>query len=461
MNISIFSAVYVVLSVGLFYCLRKGLREFILVGASLGYIYYLDSIACLTVMSVTAIVYVLGRLIGHFLERDSIAKSISAIGVIAIVLSLLIMKYFKNGSIMIPIGYSFYCFQGISYLVDVYEKKTKPVSNVLDFALYMLWFPKFISGPIERAEDFIPQIQKLQHIKFFEAERLKQAASYCMLGSFYKIVIADRLANWVSGPFGAPEEYCAPYLVIVTFMYTLQIYCDFAGYSMFAIGVSKLFGIELRENFNAPYMSQNINEFWARWHISLSSWLRDYVYIPLGGNRKGKNRKLLNILVVFLVSGMWHGSTKGFLIWGLLHGLYSIIDKLVEEKGISAIRQRFVGRFISFLEVNFAWVFFGIGSGKGTLHYFYNIVNNHNSTSLFEQFRSVGIFGRETYVVVGILVLMIVIDAAIYKYSLKNLVTKINLVAWCFIMWALILIVAIFGAYGPSYDVHNMIYMQF
>ena len=227
-----------------------------------------------------------------------------------------------------PLGISYYTFKIISYLVDIYKGKIEAEKHFGYYALYVSFFPQILCGPIERADHFIPQ---LKYGCKFEDKLAAEGLERIIIGLFKKLAIADRLALYVGTVFDAPTAYPGLASIMAVAFYTVQIYCDFSGYSDMAIGMAQMLGIRTRENFRYPYFSRSIKEFWSRWHISLSSWLRDYIYIPLGGNRKGKVRKNLNTMAVFLVSGIWHGSSLSFVFWGALHGLWNMISTPKKE----------------------------------------------------------------------------------------------------------------------------------
>lgn len=219
--------------------------------------------------------------------------------------------------IILPVGISFYTFQTLSYTIDVYRRRLKPTRNLIDYMTFVSFFPQLVAGPIERAANLLPQFQRQ---RFFHIERMQFGFHRILWGLFKKVVIADTVAGFVNSTYSDVATASGAELVIATFLFAFQIYCDFSGYSDIAIGTAQMFGIKLMRNFAYPYFSQNLREFWSRWHISLSTWFRDYVYIPLGGNRVSPIRQKLNRLITFLVSGFWHGAAWPFVIWGGLHG---------------------------------------------------------------------------------------------------------------------------------------------
>lgn len=218
--------------------------------------------------------------------------------------------------VVLPVGISFYIFQALSYTVDVYREDVKAEKNFLKYALFVSFFPQLVAGPIERSKNLLNQMNE-KH--YFDAQRVKDGLLLMIWGGFQKIVIADRVAIVVNTVFNNYPQYEGMYIIVAAILFAFQIYCDFSGYSIIAMGAAKVMGFKLMENFNCPYFSQSVGEFWRRWHISLSTWFRDYLYIPLGGNRKGKLRKYINLMIVFIVSGLWHGANWSFVIWGALN----------------------------------------------------------------------------------------------------------------------------------------------
>ena len=230
-------------------------------------------------------------------------------------------------NIILPVGISFYIFQGLSYSLDIYYRRFEPDDDIVAFFAFIAFFPQLVAGPIERAKDLLPQFHEL---KGFDYDRTREGLFAIVAGLFKKMVIADRLAVYVDGVYGNPAAAAGlPSLVAVLF-FTFQLYLDFSAYSQIAVGTAKLFGFNLHRNFNRPYLAVTFKDFWGRWHMTLMSWFRDYLYIPLGGNRRGKARTMLNLFIVFLVSGLWHGASWTFVAWGALNGIFLIVfDKLL------------------------------------------------------------------------------------------------------------------------------------
>ena len=263
--------------------------------------------------------------------------------------------------VLLPVGISFYTFQTLSYTIDIYRGKIKPEKHLGIFAVYVSFFPQLVAGPIERAKNLLPQFFQKHE---FEYKRVTDGLKLMMWGFFKKIVIADRLAIIVNTVYNDPTNYTGIPLILATVFFAFQIYCDFSGYSDIAIGASQVMGFKLMDNFKRPYFSRSIAEFWKRWHISLSTWFRDYLYIPLGGNRVSIPRWYINILIVFMVSGLWHGANWTFVIWGALHGFYLLLEIIIKpfkNKLLTITNLIRFPRLIQLLEIGFTFMLVNIG----------------------------------------------------------------------------------------------------
>ena len=267
--------------------------------------------------------------------------------------------------LIIPVGISFYTFHGLSYVFDIYNKKINPEKNIIDYSLFVSFFPLLVAGPIERATHLLPQLKKERTFNYSNAILgLKQI----LWGLFKKIVIADQCSNYVNTIFASSEIYSGSTLVVGAFLFAIQIYGDFSGYSDIAIGTARLFGIDLLKNFSFPYFSRSMAEFWRRWHISLSSWFKDYVYIPLGGSRNGMALTIRNVIIIFVVCGFWHGANFTFIVWGLLNALFIIpsilhrtnrnyLDIVAKGNRLPTLKETLAISF-TFLSTTFCWIFF-------------------------------------------------------------------------------------------------------
>lgn len=257
----------------------------------------------------------------------------------------------------VPVGISFFTFQALGYLWDVYYGKAKAEHDFLTYALFVSFFPSILSGPINKASLMIPQLKNLR--PYFDYGKALGGAKLMLWGMFMKVVVADRLGLYVDTVLPNYMNYTGMTCLVASLFYTIQIYADFAGYSLMALGVGKLLGIELMENFHRPYFAYSVTDFWRRWHISLSTWLKDYVYIPLGGSRCSKLKNYRNVLVTFLISGIWHGANWTFVVWGCIHGLLQVIEKMLgQQKCDYGLVGRTIKIGVTFLLVSFAWIFF-------------------------------------------------------------------------------------------------------
>lgn len=271
----------------------------------------------------------------------------------------------ENLSIILPIGLSFHTFQSLSYTIEVYRGHQKAERHYGYLALYVLFYPQLVAGPIERPQNILHQLHEEHRLEY---QRVADGLKWMAWGMFKKVVIADRMALFVNPIYDSPTSHEGPALVFATLAFAIQIYCDFSGYSDIALGSAQVMGIKLMKNFQHPYFARSISEFWRRWHISLSTWFRDYVYIPLGGNRSGARRTAINLFITFLLSGLWHGASWTFVIWGALHGIYIILNHWIEPRWTRFRDSGFAKRFPSlhnglsllstFGLVCFAWIFF-------------------------------------------------------------------------------------------------------
>jgi alginate O-acetyltransferase complex protein AlgI len=284
-------------------------------------------------------------------------------------------------NLILPIGISFYTFENLSYTIDVYRGEFKPVRNFLDYLFFLSFFPKLIMGPIVRAADFIPQISKPYTL---EPNDFEKGFFLICAGLVKKIVISDYInANFVQYIFDDPSRHTGLECLLAVYGYALVIYCDFSGYSDIAIGLARWTGFRIPDNFNAPYKSTSITEFWRRWHISLSSWLRDYLYIPLGGNRKGKFRTYVNLFVTMVLGGFWHGASWNFLIWGALHGGMLAVDKKrAQWWRPQAKAWKLVGGLLTFHFLCFCWIFFKSDTLQSSMMMLRQIFGNFDAAGI-------------------------------------------------------------------------------
>jgi D-alanyl-lipoteichoic acid acyltransferase DltB (MBOAT superfamily) len=288
----------------------------------------------------------------------------------------------------IPIGISFYSFQAVGYLLDVYKRRVSSEKSFVDFALFVSFFPQVTSGPISTAKELMPQIKTA---KTFKYEQGRDGLKLLLWGMFLKLALADRIGGYVDTVYTYYTHYSGAVCYMASIMYTLQIYCDFAGYSFMAIGIAKTLGYDLINNFERPYFAASVTEFWRRWHISLTRWLTTHVYISMGGNRCHKLRQYFNILVIFLVSGLWHGASWTFIVWGALHGLFQIVEKFffgniikaeLKQNCIQLSLMRIFRILITFNLVNLAWIFFRMPTIGDSVRFITRIITDFGSFSL-------------------------------------------------------------------------------
>lgn len=380
----------------------------------------------------------------------------------------------KPFSIGLPVGISFYTFQSLGYMVDVYRGDTKAEQNILNYALFVSFFPVILSGPIERSGNLLRQIRELPEKALWNYERVAGGLTLLLFGLFQKMVIADRIAILANQVFDNYHMYGTFGLTVGAIAYTIQIYCDFASYSMMAFGVAKVLDFGIIENFQTPYFSRSMREFWRRWHISLSSWFRDYLYIPLGGSRCGKWRRYFNLMVTFLASGLWHGASWSFVVWGGLHGLYQVIgyelrgmkDRINEKlhTKTDCLSYKLGQVLVTFCLTAFAWIFFRAGSLRDAFGYIRRMVTKPDPWCLFNgELYNLGLDRVEMNVLFVSLLVLLLVDLIRYlkKQQMDAFLAEQNLWFRWGALLALIAAVAIFGIYGPGYDAQQFIYFQF
>lgn len=359
------------------YCLPQKYRWIFLLAAS--YYFYLNwqPVYAILLIVTTAITYVSALLMSKTGESNPKRKLICWIGCLLPLGALAIFKYYDfvtdniaallqflhlnislpKMQLLLPIGISFYTFSAIGYLIDIYKYKYSPEKNFGIFALFIAFFAQITSGPIPRGDQLIPQLRYPDNLSY---DNVMRGFRTMLWGFFMKLCVADRLSVYVDTIYGNISAHNGGSILLASILYTIQIYCDFAGYSFIAIGAARMLGLKLIENFRRPYLATNIKDFWSRWHISLSTWFRDYVYIPLGGNRVSKSRHKLNLLSTFLVSGLWHGAAWNFIIWGGMHGAGQIAEKSGQR--LKIYPPPFVKICLTFTFVSICWMFFRLSS---------------------------------------------------------------------------------------------------
>lgn len=372
--------------------------------------------------------------------------------------------------LLLPVGISFYTFQALGYIMDVYRGEVRAQKNFFKYALFVSFFPQLVAGPIERSKNLLSQIEERHH---FEFETVRDGLMLMLWGYFLKMVIADRIAIFVDAVYAKEHLYEGWYLIVATILFAFQIYCDFSGYSTIALGAAKVMGFRLTDNFKSPYMAQTVADFWRGWHITLTGWFRDYLYIPLGGNRKGRFRQYLNILIVFGLSGLWHGASFSFILWGVLNGFYQVVGKVlmpIRNKAVDVMqinRQAFSHKLyrmlVTFLLVDFAWMFFRAGELSEAFWAMKSMICAKNINVLFDgSLFMIGVDGKNFIVLVLALTVLIFADYMKHRgMVLREWLCRQGVWFRWLCLYAGIFSVLIFGVYGAGYDETAFIYFQF
>ena len=418
-------------------------------------------------IAISAVLLCLGILF-YFKYFNFLSQSLcSLIGLFAIKLHPITVD------VLLPVGISFYTFQTLSYVIDVYKGRIKAERHLGYFALFVSFFPQLVAGPIERPFNLLPQI-KVEHK--FVYNQATYGLKLMAWGFFKKLVIADYLSTYVQLVFNDLHSFQGFALVLASFFFTVQIYCDFSGYSDIAVGTAKLFGINLTTNFKQPYLSRSIKEFWSRWHISLSTWFRDYVYIPLGGNKVSKTRHFLNLLLTFLVSGLWHGANWTFVFWGGVHGvgvivedfLRKFINRLFKDKGL---RQSFYNSktiylfrvLLVFCFCNFAWIFFVSNSLENAFWCIFHMFDGllHNPLSYFNNgIESIGLDKTCVLYLIVVLGMLFTYDIVSLQMDIIKEISEKKL-SFRWLIYIIIVFIIISSFYSGKIGYNEFIYFQF
>ncbi len=471
------------------FLLPKRVQYLWLLAAS--YYFYMnwDARYVLLLLFSTAVTYLSGIAMEK-VRTDRARKSVVAVSFVLNVGVLFFFKYFNfavdslnfvlmhiglavpkpDFNLLLPVGISFYTFQALSYTMDVYRKDIAAERNFFRYALFVSFFPQLVAGPIERSKNLLSQVNETHR---FDYDKMREGLLIMLWGYFLKLVVADRVAIVVNTVYGDPAQYGGAYIAVASVLFAVQIYCDFAGYSTIAIGAAKILGFQLMENFDCPYFALSIGEFWRRWHISLSSWFRDYLYIPLGGNRKGKLIKYRNLMIVFLVSGLWHGAAGTYVVWGLIHGVYQVIgsvtrpvrDRINEvlELDPQSIGHKLISGMITFGLVDLAWIFFRAESIGAAVSMIKSMLHIGNIGILLKGgLYELGLNSKNMKVLFFSILVILFADYMKYK-GIKIRETIIAQELWC--RWLCYLaafwFILIFGVWGGNYDASSFIYFQF
>lgn len=472
--------IFIALVIPVYFLLPQKGRPLFLLAAS-WYFYMSWNVAYLSLLiGFTALIFVLsGRI--EKTSRRSWKKAYLVTGLLLTFGSLFLFKYFDYTAQIsadllgflgirvtplhlgwiLPVGISFFTFQLTGYLIDVYRGTMKHEKNFIYFALYVSFFPQLVAGPIERAQNLLPQLKKKHsfHLATFRCNMVR-----VLWGYFKKVVVADRLAIFVDSVYSAPDEFGGWVTLLATLFFAVQIYCDFSGYCDIAIGLARMMGFRLMTNFDRPYKASSIKEFWDKWHISLSTWLRDYIYIPLGGNRVSKVRYFWNILVTFTASGVWHGAGMTYLLWGFCHGVAVAGHRLLfgRKKQSRSPLLKGLGWLATFVFVCLAWVLFRAQNMQDALTVFHNLTSYSDLGALLtngeSQLYACGLTGAELIVALVSILLLFVFEIRGEKVLLSS-VKWVAPLYWL-VLLLLIFVCIIFGVYGANV-VTQFIYFQF
>lgn len=455
-----------------YYVIPKRFCRIWLLAAS--YYFYMswDAKYGLILLAVTAVTY-FGALGITWLDEcsmnDTVRNRLKKICVAVLALTVF-STLFGCKYLIFVVGISFYTFQSFGYIMDVYRGKAEAERNFLRYALFISFFPTVVSGPIERSSTLLKQLQ-CEERTTFQAENVKQGLCMMLWGYFLKLVIAERIAIFVDAVY--EQNLGGVYAIVATLLYGIQIYCDFAGYSTLAMGAGRVMGFALTENFDAPYLAATVSEFWRRWHRSLTGWFRDYLYIPLGGNRKGKIRKYMNIMIVFLVSGIWHGNGWKYLIWGGLNGFYQVVGEVlmpVRRKAAEKLRLEKISKIhrvfqvvVTFILVDFAWLFFRAESTGRALRMIRSIITEFQLSALWDgSLYTFGIGQTEFGFLILSILALAVVDLLHYRRCyVLDMMKKWHWSVRTCLCACMLMAVIIFGVYGVNYDVGTFIYFAF
>jgi len=377
---------------------------------------------------------------------------------------------FSIPDILLPVGISFFTFQAAGYVIDVYRGITAAEKNFMRFALFVSFFPQLVAGPIERSKNLLSQLDCDVRFDFVKA---RDGLWLMLWGYVMKVVIADRIGIFVDHVYDDHTVYGGVYLIIASMLFAMQIYCDFAGYSTIAIGASQILGIRLMDNFASPYLSGSVSGFWRRWHISLTSWFRDYLYIPLGGSRKGRLRGYINKLFVFTVSGLWHGAEWSFAVWGGINGLWLVLGEVLRPAGLRIFRFsrtpgvsvliRAARCLITFILVDFTWIFFRAKTMGDALYIINSIAHAANWSILFDgSLFECGLDRKNFFFLILMTGLLLTVDMLAKKgIRLRTAFAERSLLFRSFFTAFAIAFILLFGIWGGTYNAEAFIYFQF
>ena len=370
------------------------------------------------------------------------------------------LPQFPALSIILPVGISFFTLQALGYLIDVYRGDIPAEHDFIRYALFVSFFPQLVAGPIERSGNLMHQLSERHSLTY---ENVRRGLLLILYGLFLKMVIADRVSPIVDAVYNDPASWPGFGVAFATFLFAIQIYCDFYGYSVIAAGSARILGIRLMSNFEAPFLSASVRELWSRWHISLSTWFRDYLYFPLGGGRAGLGKKIRNLLIVFGVSGLWHGASLGFVFWGLLNGLFQSVEAVAQETAKKGDAKGFSARIRTFLLFLFSLIFFRAGGMQPafrTIRYLFSAFNPEILTG--GSFFTLGQGLKDFRILAGAVLVLFLTDLAKYlgKHPDEQVLACPFPVRYL-VMAGLFFAILLFGCYGDTYNAQQFIYFQF
>ena len=479
--------VFLAAVVGVYYIMPLFMRKVLLLAASFAFYAVWNAKYLLLMWAVIGTSWLCGLVISKWPGYKKRAASAALFAVFGL---LVVFKYlnflissvnraFGTGlgalDIILPVGISFYIFQAAGYVIDVYRDPSAREKNIINYRLFISFFPQLVAGPIERSKNMLGQLKTKQA---FSLENIKHGATLILIGLVQKVVIADRLAVFVTNAFDNYRQAGSLSLLTAAFFFAFQIYCDFNAYSMIAQGSARLMGYRLMTNFNRPYLSQSVAQFWRRWHISLSSWFSDYLYIPLGGSRKGRGRTYINLLIVFLVSGLWHGAAYTFVIWGLINAFYNMTERFFREnkasksgekagdktsRGVKHAGSGILKAVFTFILIDFSWIFFRAESLGRAAGYIKCIFTNFGPAEL----SMVSLAFNKGDLILSFLLIFILLVCQIYlekrhkNTPLEQVVDGWKIPVQAFVYAALFLALVVIGEYGVNYVENPFIYFQF
>lgn len=460
---------FIIIVYSLFWTIPRSYRPIFLLIASYFFYGFLEPILTLLLLAVTIASFLIAQKIEKAQTKFT-RKLFLILGLVLLISPLIYFKYFNfitenlntiTGSsiplynIILPVGISFFTFQVVGYMIDVYRAELNAERSFITFALFKSFFPQLVAGPIERAHHLLPQLATIKD-KNYSSDNFYLGLKIILWGLFKKTVIADRLAQFVDPIYNNAATFDGLTLLIATVFFAFQIYCDFSGYSDMAIGIARFFGVDLMKNFNRPYFASSVTDFWRRWHISLSTWFKDYVYLPLGGNKVSNWHWCLNIIIVFTISGFWHGAKWTFVIWGLVHGLALIINKFSNIK-----LPQVINFALTFIFVNLTWVFFRANTLEDAFLIIERLFTETFSNSAWDTFilqiQDIG-FDINTVIFLTLLIIILLFLENLQKEDLmpKWFLSSNPFLRISFIYGILISIIY-FGYFGKS----SFIYFQF